>query len=113
MFLQIERVPLDVPGVAFDMMQTFVYGDSFKTHLQDFSKAKPNQCSACPSCNITAPDIQSQRGSGVFHLWIIAGVALVTMLTLALWKRRDRNSESASSFSYNDGFKMKTPQYRD
>ena len=57
-----HMVPMDVPGVALDMLETFIYKQSFQTYKQDLNAVKPSESesggggggssssSSCPKC---------------------------------------------------------------
>eukprot|EP00537_Pseudo-nitzschia_pungens_P018192 CAMPEP_0172410434 /NCGR_PEP_ID=MMETSP1061-20121228/76882_1 /TAXON_ID=37318 /ORGANISM="Pseudo-nitzschia pungens, Strain cf. pungens" /LENGTH=814 /DNA_ID=CAMNT_0013146619 /DNA_START=87 /DNA_END=2531 /DNA_ORIENTATION=- len=54
-----HMVPMDVPGVALDMLRTFVYGESFRTYQQKLSsngEIVSHGCPACPSSGETCPE---------------------------------------------------------
>mmetsp|Transcript_3321 Transcript_3321/g.9196 ORF Transcript_3321/g.9196 Transcript_3321/m.9196 type:complete len:209 (-) Transcript_3321:52-678(-) len=45
-----HMVPMDVPGVALDMLRTFVYGESFRTYQQKLSSNGEIVSHGCPTC---------------------------------------------------------------
>ena len=55
-------VPLDVPNVAFHMMQNLLYNKSFKQSLQRLDRSVPDESKECPVCP-TCPKSEGKSSS--------------------------------------------------
>ena len=99
-----------MPGVAFDMMDTFLHGRSFKQSAQSLDRKDTVQCSSCDTCTIVLPkdsrvEISSSRA--------IAFVALIAILLLVLLKRRNTGNTSFLIRETDGNSDMGASEYRD
>jgi hypothetical protein len=87
------QVPIDVPGVAFEMMNNFLYGKSFQGSLQVLKQSKGSDCPACQACNASEYDEpnanDSSHGSSSISPALASGLVFGLMVVIAVfWRRR-------------------------
>jgi Serine carboxypeptidase len=99
-----HMVPMDVPGVALEMMKLLVYDGSFDSSLQAFDQAtkdNSDSCPVCPTClerdsgtgqqSVNPP--ASSSGTSIIRMtWAAAGLGLLVVFAVVyLVRRRDNN----------------------
>jgi hypothetical protein len=99
-----HMVPMDVPGVALDMMKLFVHNGSFNKSQQRLNKKDDQEsCPLCPKCQARdskSESIDDKPSSSegaktsskmapyvISYAWLVAGVA-VFAFTIVLFTRR-------------------------
>lgn len=121
-----HMVPMDVPEVAFAMMQTFLYGGSFDSNVQNLGRSiqEHENCPVCPTTNCDAESKSSQSvnesGGGmkfvVRHSWIGALLAVVAFLVAFVVIRRRYDYQLAAVPVYADEYDLELKEqqpYRD
>eukprot|EP00540_Astrosyne_radiata_P020307 CAMPEP_0116865666 /NCGR_PEP_ID=MMETSP0418-20121206/25586_1 /TAXON_ID=1158023 /ORGANISM="Astrosyne radiata, Strain 13vi08-1A" /LENGTH=609 /DNA_ID=CAMNT_0004501187 /DNA_START=79 /DNA_END=1905 /DNA_ORIENTATION=+ len=130
-----HMVPLDVPEIALEMMQTFVFQRSFDSYLQQLDRAEepaPISCPECPSCpagsstsnnpEATSPDKKGNSsdkedntktamvyGFVIAHSWVGAMVALAGVACVWVWIKRGRSSVTPAPAHSFSSVEMKQP----
>jgi carboxypeptidase C (cathepsin A) len=115
-----HMVPMDVPGVALDMMKLLIHGGSFRKSEQRLDKkSDQDKCPLCPTCqardsrseSIDDDDVkQSSSGAAtsytkmapyvISYAWLVAGVALFAFTIVLFTRRRSHQLISTQPSPY-------------
>lgn len=81
-----HMVPLDVPAVAFEMMEKFLYGGSFRNSQQILDRSKRSECPVCPQCPVY--DAEPTGGALNPLFFAISGLLLLGIMLYVAFGRR-------------------------
>ncbi|GAX12802.1 carboxypeptidase D [Fistulifera solaris] len=109
-----HMVPLDVPEVAFKMMQTFLYGGSFQNSQQVLDRTKSAECPVCPQCPVYNTDNNENRGtSGSPLLWLMAGTIVTGLLLFVMLHRKAAVEHRVVRIPQHHGLELQESHYTD
>jgi carboxypeptidase D len=109
-----HMVPLDVPAVAFEMMQTFLYGGSFQKSQQVLDRTKSAECAVCPQCPIYNNDNNESELRGNWSpLVLLATGLIVTGLLMFIVLNRKVAVEHRVGIPHHHGLELQESRYTD
>ncbi|GAX20239.1 carboxypeptidase D [Fistulifera solaris] len=110
-----HMVPLDVPAVAFAMMQTFLYGGSFQNSQQVLDRTKSAECPVCPQCPVYSNSDENNENRGTWSplVLLIAATIVAGFLLFVVLHRKKAAVEHRVTIPQHHGLELQESRYTD